>query len=159
MDILLDEKSLIWTVALSLTAVYLIAAYVHLRYCERRAEEYGRLILQTYGRDMSTVPESVLQYYRQDVAAYRRARRWYPFAFLRPAAVLLQVPNAKRGAGGRFEKCRRPVLSIGRPAAGLKRYWHAGIMKFEEASDDDLWYEKDWDRHHYDEYMRLINEK
>lgn len=33
------------------------------------------------------------------------------------------------------------------------------MMKFEEASDDDLWYDKDLDRRRYDEYMRSINEK
>lgn len=64
-----------------------------------------------------------------------------------------------RVAGGPIEKRRRPVLCVGGSAAALKRYRHAGMMKFEEASDDDLWYDKDWGRRRYDEYMRSINEK
>jgi len=160
MDLLLDKNDLIWAAGLSLALVYLVATYVRLRYCERRVTEYGRLILQTYGREMSAVPESVLQYYRQDVAAYRRARWWYPFAFLRSGAGLLSVPAVVRASGVRFPKCRRPVLGrIVHPAAGLKRYCYAWSMKFNEASGDELRYEKDLDRLHYDEYMRLINEK
>ena len=71
MDLLLDKNELIWAAGLSLALVYFVATYVRLRYCERHVTEYGRLILQTYGRDMHVVPESVLRYYRQDVGAYR----------------------------------------------------------------------------------------
>lgn len=65
MDLLLDKNELIWAAGLSLALVYFVATYVRLRYCERHVTEYGRLILQTYGRDMHVVPESVLRYYRQ----------------------------------------------------------------------------------------------
>ncbi len=75
------------------------------------------------------------------------------------AAGLPQLTKAGRVAGVAVEKRRRPVLCVGGSAAALKRYRHAGMMKFEEASDDDLWYDKDLDRRRYDEYMRSINEK
>lgn len=64
-----------------------------------------------------------------------------------------------RVAGVAIGKRRRPVLCVGGSAVALKRYRHAGMMKFEEASDDDLWYDKDLDRRRYDGYMRSINEK
>lgn len=43
-----------------------------------------------------------------------------------------------RVAGVAVEKRRRPVLCVGGSAAALKRYRHAGMMKFEEASDDAI---------------------
>lgn len=75
------------------------------------------------------------------------------------AAGLPQLTKVGRVAGGPIEKRRRPVLRVGRSAAALKRYRHAGMMKFEEASDDDLWYDMDWGRRRYDGYMRSIHEK
>ena len=160
MDLLLDKNELIWAAGLSLALVYFVATYVRLRYCERHVTEYGRLILQTYGRDMHVVPESVLRYYRQDVGAYRSARRWYPFAFLRSGAGLLSVPAVVRASGVGFPKRRRPVFGrIVHPAAGLKCYCYAWSMRFNEASGDELRYEKDLDRLHRDEYLRMLNEK
>lgn len=110
MDLLLDKNELIWAAGLSLALVYFVATYVRLRYCERHVTEYGRLILQTYGRDMHVVPESVLRYYRQDVGAYRSARRWYPFAFLRSGAGLLSVPAVCGLPGWGFRSAGVPCL-------------------------------------------------
>lgn len=160
MNLLLDENTWIWVAGLSLVAVYLIAGYVRLRYCKRCVTDYGRFILQTYGRDMHAVPESVLQYYRQDIGAYRVARRLFVLSFLCSGADLLPIPAASGCGKVRLPKRLRPVLGrLGHPAAGLKRCCHAGIMKFEQSCDDELWYEKDWDRRLRDDYLRLMNEK
>ena len=158
--ILLNEYRLIW-VAVVPIVLYLLVTYLYVRRCGRKVVGHSRYLLETYGRDMHSVPPTVLTYYRQDLAAYRAARRLFAFRFFLPKVESLPWGTAVPRRSLRLRSVHRPMLDhVERRVLDLGRRWSRELESFNHAVDnEELRLERDLDWRRRYEYLPLTNKQ